>query len=337
MPMHFGVLEFLMLAGALGLFIYGMKVLSEGLQKMTGGPLRKVLDTMTRSRARGVFTGTVTTAIVQYSSVTSVMVVSFVNAGLLSLRQAIPVLMGANIGTTVKLLLFAAINLTALKMSSIALPVVGLALPFLFMRGARMRSVSEVMVGTALLFLALGFLKDSLPQPSPQMLGFFHELAGLGLVSDLLFVLAGALLAIIIQSSSIALVLTVILCEKGTITYEMAAALVLGENIGTTLTANVAALVGNAWAKRAARAHFVIKLFGVCWALLLLRPYLGALAWFTEQVHGADPYLSTDVLKWTLTYLHISFNVLNTLLLLQFISWIREGGDVDGARAPRPR
>lgn len=311
-----------MMAGSLGLFIYGMKVLSEGLQKMTGGPLRKALDTMTRSRARGVFTGTVTTAIVQYSSVTSVMVVSFVNAGLLSLRQAIPVLMGANIGTTVKLLLFAAINLAALRMSDIAIPLVGLALPFLFMRGARMRSISEVMVGTALLFLALGFLKDSLPQPSAKTLEFFHELTEMGILSDLLFVVAGALLAIIIQSSSIALTLTMLLCEKGTITYEMAAALVLGENIGTTLTANIAALVGNAWAKRAARAHFVIKLIGVCWALLLLKPYLAGLAWVTERIHGANPYINTDVLKWSLTYLHISFNVLNALLLVRFVPWI---------------
>lgn len=322
--MQFGVVEFLMLAGSVGLFVFGMKVMSEGLQKMAGGPLRRVLDTMTRDRFRGLLTGLSTTAIVQYSSVTSVMVVSFVNAGLLSLRKAIPVLMGANIGTTVKLLLFAAIGFSAVKLSSVAIPILGLALPLLLLRGPRAKAVSELMVGAALLFLALEFLKDNIPQPSAQALEFLHEVSDLGLLSDLLFVVFGALLAIVIQSSSVALVLTVVLCEKGTIGYEMAAALVLGENIGTTLTANIAALVGNAWAKRAARAHFVIKLFGVVWALVLFRPYLAGLALLTERIHGLDPYTDTGVLKWALTYLHISFNLINALILLQLIPWIEK-------------
>jgi phosphate:Na+ symporter len=322
--MQFGVVGFLMLAGSVGLFVFGMKVMSEGLQKVAGGRMRRVLDTMTGSRLRGLLTGFSTTAIVQYSSVTSVMVVSFVNAGLLSLRKAIPVLLGANIGTTVKLLLFSAIGFSAVKLSSIAIPIMGLALPLLFMRSPRWKAVSELMVGAALLFLALEFLKDNIPQPSAQALDFLHELADLGILSNLLFVLIGALLAIVIQSSSVALVLTVVLCETGTIDYEMAAALVLGENVGTTLTANIAALVGNAWAKRAARAHFVMKLFGVIWALVLFKPYLAGLALLTERIHHLDPYTQTAALKWSLTYLHISFNVLNAIILLQFVPWIEK-------------
>ncbi|MBS1583831.1 MAG: Na/Pi cotransporter family protein [Bacteroidetes bacterium] len=322
--MQFGVVEFLMLAGSVGLFVFGMKVMSEGLQKVAGGRMRRVLDTMTGDRLRGLLTGFTTTAIVQYSSVTSVMVVSFVNAGVLSLRKAIPVLMGANIGTTVKLLLFTAIGFSAVKLSAIALPIMGLALPLLFMRTPRWRAVSELMVGAALLFLALEFLKDNIPQPSAQALRFLREVSDLGILSDLLFVLFGALLAIVIQSSSVALVLTVVLCETGTIGYEMAAALVLGENIGTTLTANIAALVGNAWAKRAARAHFVIKLFGAIWALVLFKPYLAGLALLTERIHHLDPFTQTAALKWALTYLHISFNILNAIILLQLVPWIEK-------------
>ncbi|HEY0977183.1 MAG TPA: Na/Pi symporter [Flavobacteriales bacterium] len=317
--MPFGVLQFLMLAGSIGLFIHGMKSMSEGLQKMAGGRMRRVLDAMTRDRLRGVLTGFATTAVVQYSSVTSVMVVSFVNSGLLSLRQAIPVLIGANIGTTVKLVLFAAVGFTSVSMPSIALPILGVALPFLFLRAPQMKAVSEMLVGTALLFLALGFLRDSIPQPSAPMLDFLRDLSGMGVLSDLLFVVIGALLAIVIQSSSVALVLTVVLCESGVIGYEMAAALVLGENIGTTLTANIAALVGNAWAKRAARAHFLIKLLGVTWAILLLQPYLAGIAWFTKQVHLSDPWTDPAALKWALTWLHLSFNIINAALLLQFI------------------
>ncbi len=320
--MHFGIIQLLMLAGSIGLFVHGMKTMSEGLQKIAGGRMRRVLGTMTGDRLRGTLTGTITTAVVQYSSVTSVMVVSFVNAGLLNLRQAIPVLIGANIGTTIKLLLFAAVGFTSLAMPMIALPLLGLALPFMFMRTPTMRAVSEILIGGALLFLALGFLKDAIPQPSADMLDFLHDLSGLGLLTDLLFVLIGALMAIIIQSSSIALVLTVVLCERGIIGYEMAAALVLGENVGTTLTANIAALVGNAWAKRAARAHLLIKVLGVAWALLLLRPYLAGIAWATRELHHLDPWTDPAALKWALTWLHISFNLLNALLLLQFIPFV---------------
>ena len=317
--MRFGLLEFLMLAGSLGLFIYGMKLMSEGLQKVAGGRMRNVLETMTGNRLRGVLTGFTTTTIVQYSSVTTVMVVSFVNAGLLTLRQAIPVVMGANIGTTVKLLLFAFIGFSSVRLSTVAVPLLGLALPLLFMRGGKLKAVSELMVGAALLFLGLDLLKANVPVPSAQALSFLHELSAFGIGSDLLFVLFGAALAIITQSSSVALVLTVVLCEKGIIGYEMAAALVIGENIGTTLTANIAALVGNAWAKRAARSHFVFNSIGAVWALILLKPYLLGIASVTERINHVSPWTDSAALKWSLTYLHFSFNLFTTLLLIWFI------------------
>lgn len=322
--MHFGLLQFLMLAGSLSLLVFGMKLMSEGLQLAASSRIRRVLDTMTRDRVRGVFTGISTTVIVQYSSVVSVMVVSFVNSGLLSLRKAIPVLVGANIGTTLKLLLFAAVGFSALKLPNIALPLMGLALPLLFMRDPRMKAISNLLVGTALLFLALGLLKDNVPPPTADGLGFLKTLQGMGIVSNLIFVAIGALLAFTIQSSSVALVLTVALCEAGTIGYTTGAALVLGENIGTTFTANIAALAGNAWAKRAARAHLLIKVVGVAWALIVFKPFLLGIAGLTERLNNGDPYSDPSVLKWSLTYLHISFNVINGIILLQFIPWIEK-------------
>lgn len=317
-----GLIQFLLLAGTLGLFVYGMRLMSEGLQQVAGQRMRKVLERITAGRSSGVLTGLVTTVIVQYSSVVSVIVVSFVNSGLLSLRKAVPVLIGANIGTTLKLLLFAAVSFSALDLPALALGLLALALPLMLMRGARERASSNILIGAALLFLALGLMKEHMPVPTVQALGLLHDLEGMGLLSSLLFVLIGILLAVMVQSSSVALVLTVALCEAGTIGYATGAALVLGENIGTTITANVAALAGNVWAKRAARAHLLIKLVGAFWALLLLGPLLQGIAWLTGLLNGASPYADTGMVKWALTYLHIAFNLANGLLLLQFIPWI---------------
>ncbi len=322
--MHFGLMQFLMLAGSLGLLVFGMKLMSEGLQQVAGSRMRRALDTMTRDRLRGVFTGISTTVIVQYSSVVSVMVVSFVNSGLLTLRKAIPVLIGANIGTTLKLLLFVAVGFSALELPYIALPLMGLALPLLFMRDPRIKATSNLLIGTALLFLALGLLKDNVPPPTADALGFLKTWEGRGILSDLLFVGLGALLAITIQSSSVALVLTVALCEAGTIGYTTGAALVLGENIGTTFTANIAALAGNVWAKRAARAHLLIKVLGVAGALVVFKPFLTGIAFFTERINGGDPYTDASMLKWSLTYLHFAFNLVNGIVLLQFIPWVEK-------------
>ncbi|MGB3524366.1 MAG: Na/Pi symporter [Flavobacteriales bacterium] len=322
--MYVGLIQFLMLAGTLGLFVFGMRMMSEGLQQTAGNRMRRVLERITAGRSGGVLTGISTTVIVQYSSVVSVIVVSFVNSGLLSLRKAIPVLIGANIGTTLKLLLFAAVGFSALDLPAIALALLALALPLLLIRGTQVRATSGILVGAALLFLALWLMKEHLPMPRPETLSILNKLEGMGLFSNLLFVAVGAMLAIIIQSSSVALVLTVALCEMGTIGYATGAALVLGENIGTTFTANVAALAGNVWAKRAARAHLLIKLIGVLWALILLSPLLQGIGMLTERINGASPYADPGMVKWSLTYLHIAFNVINGLVLLQFIPWIEK-------------
>jgi phosphate:Na+ symporter len=320
--MSFGLLEFLTLAGSLGLFIHGMKVTSEGLQKVAGGRLKNLLRAMTANRLMGVFTGFVSTTVIQSSSASTVMVVSFVNAGLLSVRQAISVIMGANIGTTIKALFFSWAVFTDLSITKLAIPIVGLAFPLLFLRTARARAVSELLIGVALLFLGLEFMKQSIPQPSAEALDFLRDLSDMGMLSVLLFVLVGTVLTMIIQSSSASIALTLVLCDNGTIGYDMAAALVIGENIGTTITANIAALVANVWAKRTARAHLLFNLIGASWALLLFHPYLHLIDRYITASFNASPYTDAGSIKWALTLLHISFNVLNTMLLIGLIPYV---------------
>ncbi|MBK9147039.1 MAG: Na/Pi cotransporter family protein [Flavobacteriales bacterium] len=317
--MPFGLIEILTLAGSLGLFIYGMKVMSEGLQKVAGRRMRNVLSSMTANRFRGVLTGLVSTAVIQSSSAATVMVVGFVNAGLLSVRQAISVIMGANIGTTIKAVLFSWAVFADLSITRFAIPIIGIAFPLLFIKSPRARAGAEFFMGVALLFLGIEFLKQSVPAPSAEALSFLHGLSDRGLLSVLFFVAVGAALSAVIQSSSASIALTLVLCENGTIGYDMAAALVLGENIGTTLTANIAALVASAWAKRTARAHLLFNLIGVSWALLLFRPTLDAIDALITWQFGASPYNEPSSIKWALTALHIGFNVANTLLLVSFV------------------
>jgi len=320
--MRFGIIEFLTLAGSLGLFIYGMKAMSEGLQKVAGARMRDVLKVMTANRFLSVFTGFITTVLIQLSSVTSVMVVSFANAGLITVRQSIGVLMGANIGTTVKALLFSALGFASMDIHVFALPIIGLAFPLLFLKGRHSKPIGDFMVGFAILFLGLEFLKNVIPVPDSDGVAVLERITGHGAFSILLFAGLGMLFTMMVQSSSVALAATMVLCQRGIIGYEMAAASVLGMNLGTTITANLAALVANVWGRRAARAHFVIKALGLVWALLLFGPYLHLLDRYVTSVHGASPYADTDVLVWALTYLHISFNVLNTLLLIGFVPQI---------------
>lgn len=320
--MRFGMIELLTLAGSLGLIIHGMKAMSEGLQKVAGHRMRKVVEVMTANRFLGVFTGFLTTVLIQLSSVTSVMVVSFVNAGLLSLRQSISVLMGANIGTTVKAVLFSWLGFATMDIHKFALPIIGLAFPLLFFKGRTSKAFGELMVGFAILFLGLEFLKDMMPAPTSESAAVLHGLGDHGLASALLFTLLGMVFAMVVQSSSVALAATMVLCQHGVIGYEMAAATVLGMNVGTTATANLAALVANVWARRAARAHFLIKVTGVVWALLLFNPYLHAIDAAVTRFHGASPYTDPKALVWALTWFHISFNLINTLLLIGFVPQI---------------
>ena len=262
-------MDLLSLIGALGFFIYGMKVMSDGIQKVAGNRMRRILSAMTSNRVFGVFTGFIITSLVQSSSATTVMVVSFVNAGLLSLIESIGVIMGANIGTTLTAWLISIFGFKV-KISAMALPIIAFGFPMLFSSRGSIKSWGEVLIGFALLFMGLEFLKDSVPdlQSNPQVLEFLSQYTDKGLLSTLIFIGVGTVITIVVQSSSAAMALTLVMCYQGWIPFQLAAAMILGENIGTTITANLAALVANVHAKRAARAHFLFNTFGVVWMII---------------------------------------------------------------------
>ena len=324
--MEFGILDILKLIGALGFFIYGMKVMSEGIQKAAGSRLRQILGAMTSNRVTGVFTGFFTTALIQSSSATTVMVVSFVNAGLLTLRQSIGVIMGANIGTTITGLLIAFFGFTKFKITVFALPILAIGFPMIFSNRDQLKSWGEFIIGFALLFMGLDELKHAVPdiKHNPEILSFLADFANMGLFSTISFILIGTLLTVIVQSSSAAMAVTLVLCQQGVIPFQMAAALVLGENIGTTITANLAAMIGNIHSKRAARAHFIFNVVGVIWMLIVFDYYLDGIAWGLDKFYGIHPYDNADDVKWGLTAFHSTFNILNTLLMVWFVASIEK-------------
>ncbi|MDR1370454.1 MAG: Na/Pi cotransporter family protein [Dysgonamonadaceae bacterium] len=288
--MEYSFFDFLKLIGALGIFLYGMKIMSEGLQKAAGDKLRNILSAMTTNRFTGVFTGVLITALIQSSSATTVMVVSFVNAGLLSLAQSISVIMGANVGTTVTAWIISLFGFKV-EISLFALPLVGLALPFIFSSKSKSKSFGEFIIGFALLFMGLDFLKMSVPdlQSNPQILAFLQEYTNMGFASILLFLLVGTILTVIVQSSSATVAITLVMCSQGWISFEIAVAMVLGENIGTTVTANLAALSANVSARRAALAHLMFNVFGVIWVLCLFYPFIKLIASVVTNIGPGDP------------------------------------------------
>ena len=296
--MDYSFFDFLKLVGALGLFLYGMKVMSEGLQKVAGDKLRNILSVMTANRVTGVLTGIFITAMIQSSSATTVMVVSFVNAGLLSLAQSISVIMGANVGTTVTAWLISLLGFTV-DISIITLPLIGLSIPLLFSSKSKRKSLGEFVVGFAFLFMGLDFLKSSVPdlQSNPEMLAFLQGYTNHGYGSVFLFLLVGTVMTIIVQSSSATVAITLVMCSQGWISFEIAAAMVLGENIGTTITANLAAISANTSAKRAALAHLMFNVFGVVWMLLLFYPFTGMVASIVTKLGPGDPYAITNFLN----------------------------------------
>jgi phosphate:Na+ symporter len=296
--MDYSFLDFLTLTGALGMFLYGMKIMSEGLQKVAGDKLRNILSVMTSNRIAGVFTGLFVTALIQSSSATTVMVVSFVNAGLLNLAQAISVIMGANVGTTVTAWLISIFGFKV-DISILALPIIGICIPLIFSNNNNRKSWGEFMMGFALLFLGLTFLKDSVPdlRNNPEALSFIQNYTSMGYVSILLFLFIGGALTVIVQSSSATVAITLIMCTKGWIPFEMAAAMVLGENIGTTITANIAAFKANIQARRAAFAHFIFNVFGVCWVLLLFYPFTNLISWIVTNYGPGNPAELTSFLN----------------------------------------
>lgn len=289
--MDYSFFDFLTLIGSLGLFLYGMKVMSEGLQKVAGDKLRSILSVMTTNRFTGVLTGVLITALIQSSSATTVMVVSFVNAGLLSLTQSVSVIMGANVGTTVTAWIISLFGFKV-NISVFALPLIGICIPLIFSNKSKRKSWGEFLMGFAFLFMGLDFLKSSVPdlQSNPEILSALQGYTTMGYPSLLLFLLLGTVLTIIVQSSSATVAITLIMCTKGWIPFEMAAAMVLGENIGTTITANIAAISANISARRAAIAHLMFNIFGVIWVLIIFYPFTKMVAWIVTSYGPGNPY-----------------------------------------------
>ncbi len=319
--MDYSFFDFLRLIGSLGLFLYGMKIMSEGLQKFAGDSLRRILTAMTTNRVTGVLTGVLITALIQSSSATTVMVVSFVNAGLLTLTQSIGVIMGANIGTTVTAWLISALGFKV-DIAAFSLPLLAFGIPLLFSGKSSRKSVGEFIFGFSFLFMGLQALKANAPDlgANPEMLAFVQNYADMGFFSIILFLFIGAILTMIVQASAATMAITLIMCANGWIDYQLGVALVLGENIGTTITANLAALTGNTQARRAALAHLAFNIFGVIWVLILFYPFTNAVSWFvTNVMRISDPSVAVS---FKLAAFHTAFNISNTFVMIWFVGLI---------------
>ena len=321
--MDYSFFDFLRLIGSLGLFLYGMKIMSEGLQKFAGDSLRRILTAMTTNRVTGVLTGVLITALIQSSSATTVMVVSFVNAGLLTLTQSIGVIMGANIGTTVTAWLISALGFKV-DIAAFSLPLLAFGIPLLFSGKSSRKSVGEFIFGFSFLFMGLQALKANAPDlgANPEMLAFVQNYADMGFFSIILFLFIGAILTMIVQASAATMAITLIMCANGWINYQLGVALVLGENIGTTITANLAALTGNTQARRAALAHLAFNIFGVIWVLILFYPFTNAVSWFvTNVMRISDPSVAVS---FKLAAFHTAFNISNTFVMIWFVGLIEK-------------
>ena len=331
-----GILQIFTLFGALGMFLYGMNLMSSGLQKAAGDKLRGFLSSMTSNPFKRVMTGLGITALIQSSSATTVMVVSFVNAGLLTLVQAIGVIMGANIGTTVTAWMVSLLGFKA-DISILAVPLMLLGFLFSNSKKGQRRNIGELIVGFSLLFLGLSFMKESVPdlKQTPEVLEFVRQWSGYGFWSVLIFLGFGTILTLVLQSSSATMAITLIMLSMGWIPFNMACAMVLGENIGTTITANIAASVGNTAAKRTALSHTIFNLFGVIWALIFYKPFLGLVGKIIELFGlpnpAAEGFAVADpdgadgtAALYGLSMLHTLFNVINTCVLVWFTGLIEK-------------
>ncbi len=318
------------------MFLYGMNLMSSGLQKASGDKLRGFLAAMTSNPFKGVLTGLGITSVIQSSSATTVMVVSFVNAGLLTLAQAIGVIMGANIGTTVTAWLVSWLGFKA-DISILAVPL--MLFGFLFSNSKRnqRQNIGELIVGFSLLFLGLSFMKESVPDlnQTPQVLEFVKAWSSQGFGSILIFLTFGTLLTLVLQSSSATMAITLIMLSMGWIPFNMACAMVLGENIGTTITANIATSVGNTQAKRAAMSHTIFNVFGVVWALIFFGPFLMLVGSIIELFGLPNPAAADFVVTssasvegtaalYGLSMLHTLFNTINTFILVWFTKYIEK-------------
>jgi phosphate:Na+ symporter len=385
--------QILFILGSLGIFLFGMKIMSEALQKVAGEKMRHILSVMTNNRLKGIITGFTVTSVVQSSSATTVMVVSFVNAGLLSLLGAIGVIMGANIGTTITAWIISLLGFK-LNISYFAIILVGFGLPLIFSKRGKAKSWGEFLLGFALLFIGLQNLKDSvdfkvnkdLTHISPEIfemseseidevfqyyrtnpeelrnklievnpgiegekldskfnnlskevnedpgkvyrnLSILKKLSALNndnFFSVIIFLIIGSLLTIVIQSSSATMALTIVMCYNGLIPFHLGAAMVMGENIGTTITANIAALIANAQAKRAARAHLIFNVFGVVWLLVVFNLFIKGIDYFMLRTEGTSPVNNPEAIPIALSVFHTTFNITNTLFLVWFAPFIEK-------------
>ena len=310
----------LKLLGSLALLMYGMKVMSEGLQKLTGDRLRNILGAMTTNRFTGLLTGAFVTAAVQSSTATTVMTVSFVNAGLLTLTQAISVIMGANIGTTVTAWIMSVFGFQ-FNMSNVIYPLFALSLPLIFSKKSGRKSFGEFVFGFAFMFLGLTTLRENAMhmdlEHNQVLLSFIASCKEWGMFSVLLFLLIGGIITMAVQSSAAVMAITLILCSSGVLDLYLGIALVMGENIGTTVTSNIAALTGNAQARRAAFAHFIFNFFGIIWVLCIFHPFIDAV---TNLVNYLAPNTPKDIaITYMLSAFHTAFNICNVLILIWFI------------------
>lgn len=326
------------LVGSLGLFLFGMKYMSEALQRVAGSGLRGILERFTSNRFKAIVTGTFVTAAVQSSSATTVMVVSFVNAGLLSLSNAIGVIMGSNIGTTLTAWIIAFLGI---KYGIPSIPIIGLGFILMVLKPKKVKNIGEFLLGFGLLFLGLTFLQNTVEGldlgHNAAFIGFFESIitpgsTSVGIGYILIFILIGTILTMIVQASSAMLALSMLLCTQGAIpvdvAFEVVVAMVLGQNIGTTITANIAAVVGNASARRAARAHLLFNVIGMLWVLLIFHPAARGTAILTEKWFGANPYTNLAVIPAALSLFHTFFNLINTFLLVGFIPQIEKMTEV---------
>ena len=312
----------LTLLGALGMFLYGMNLMSGGLQKAAGSKMRGFLTAMTSNPFKGVMTGLGITSVIQSSSATTVMTVGFVNAGLLTLSQAVGVIMGANIGTTITAWMVSLLGFKA-DIATFAVPLMALGFIFSLSKRDKRRHISELIIGFSLLFLGLSLMKGAVPdlRETPEVLAFIQNWTSYGFGSVLIFMVLGTVLTLVLQSSSATMALTLIMVNMGWIPFEMGAAMVLGENIGTTITANIAAAVGNANARRAAMAHTLFNVFGVIWALALFTPFLKLVGETITWMGLPNPLYVNDgtALLYGISMLHTLFNLFNTLILVWFV------------------
>ncbi len=288
--MNYSLLDFLCLLGSVALFLYGMKVMSEGLQKAAGDRLRNILSAMTRNRFTGMLTGVLITALIQSSSASTVMVVSFVNAGLMSLGQSMAVIMGANVGTTFTAWIISLFGFKV-NMSTFVLPIIGFSIPLLFTKSSRNKSIGEFFIGFSFLFMGLDMISTYVPdlQSNPEMFAFLQRYTSMGFGSVLIFTFVGLIVTMVIQSSAATFAITLIMCSKGWIDFDLSCALVLGSNIGTTITPLMASMGGNVAAKRASMGHLLFNLFGTVWTLAIFFPFCHLTQWLTEELGQGDP------------------------------------------------